>query len=154
MADTAGNSRYTRLLVVDDDTNQLRTLTLLLEGEGFDVVGCSTGTEAMEHLGGGDIGVAVVDLRLPDLSETDLLVQLAAFSDQVHVIIHTAYSSYETAKKAVNLGAFAYIEKCSDPRELVHYVHRAFRTRLENYAADLEDAGEFAKLMVAKAQAL
>ena len=136
----ADKSRYSRLLIVDDDANQLRTLTRIFEAEGFDAVGCATAAEALEHLRGGDIGVAVVDLRLPDLSSSDLLDNLEPLASQVRIIIHTAYNSYESARDAVNLGAFAYVEKGADPNELVHHVQRAFRARLERYAAQLEEA--------------
>jgi len=131
MASGADKSHYSRLLVVDDDANQLRTLTRIFEAEGFDVLGCATGTEALGCLGDGDIGVAIVDLRLPDLSDSELLARLEPLSGQVRIIIHTAYSSYESARDAVNLGAFAYIEKGTDPDELIHQVYRAFRAQLE-----------------------
>ncbi len=140
MVDAADESRHSRLLVLDDEANQLRTLTRIFEAEGFDVVGCATGAEALEHLAGGDVGVAVVDLRLLDLSGSELLGKLEPLSGNVRIIIHTAYSSYESAKDAVNVGAFAYVEKGADPSELIHHVHRAFRVRLERYAAQLEDA--------------
>jgi len=140
MADGADKSHYSRLLVVDDEANQLRTLTRIFEAEGFDVVGCSTGTEALEHLNGEEIGVAVIDLRLPDFSGTELLAKLESASERAQVIIHTGYSSYESARDAVNHGAFAYVEKAGDPSELIRHIHRAFRARLERYAAQLEDA--------------
>ena len=140
MASGADKSRYSRLLIVDDDANQLRTLIRIFEAEGCDVVGCATAAEALEHLGGGDVGVAVVDLRLPDSTGSQLLGKLEPLSAQVQIIIHMAYSSYESARDAVNLGAFAYVEKGADPNELVHHVQRAFRARLARYAAQLEDA--------------
>ena len=46
----------------------------------------------------------------------------------------------EAAKEAVNLGAFAYVEKARDPEELVSRVHAAHRWHLNRYAKDLEDA--------------
>ncbi|MBC8873070.1 MAG: PAS domain S-box protein [Planctomycetes bacterium] len=140
MPNAQDNSRHSRLLVVDDDASQLSTLVGIFETEGFAVVGCSTGAEALEHLGGESIGMAVVDLRLPDLSGTELLAKLETLSETVQVIIHTAYGSYESAKDAVNLGAFAYVEKGTEHNELIRQVHRAFQARLEKYAADLEDA--------------
>ena len=140
MPDASENSRHSRLLVVDDDANQLSTLVGVFETEGFAVVGCSTGAEALEHLGDESIGVAVVDFRLPDLNGIELLAKLETLSEPVQVIIHTAYGSYESAKDAVNLGAFAYVEKGTEHNELIRHVHRAFRTRLEQHAAQLEDA--------------
>ncbi len=129
-----------RVLVVDDEVSQLQTLAALLNAEGFDVETCSTGREALERLGSGTFGVAVVDLLLPDLSGAELLGELSHCENSPHVILYTAFASYESARDAVNLGAFAYVEKASDPGELVSQVHRAFRARLQQRARQLEDA--------------
>ena len=140
MVVTEERQRISRLLIVDDDQSQLRTLTAVMEAEGFEVVGCSTASEALEHLVRGEIGVAVVDLRLPDLSGTQLLERLQSLAARVEVVIHTGYSSYESAKNALNLGAFGYVEKGADPDQLVHHVYRAFEARLQRHAGDLENA--------------
>jgi len=140
MADTAGEPRYSRLLVVDDDQGQLRTLKDILRTEGFDVIGCSTGTQALEHLHGDGVGVALVDLRLPDMNGIEVLHRLRAVSDQVQVVIHTGHASYESAKNAVNLGAYAYVEKGGHPGELIDAVRGAFAARLRGYAVELESA--------------
>ena len=129
-----------RLLIVEDDESQLRSLTAVMEEEGFEVIGCSSASEALGHLRLLDAGVAVVDLRLGDLSEKELLAKLSAYAGRVNFIINTAYSSFESAKDALNLGAFAYVEKAGDPDELVRHVHRAFQASLHSYADELEAA--------------
>ncbi|MCX5654583.1 MAG: response regulator, partial [Planctomycetota bacterium] len=129
-----------RLLIVEDDEAQLRTLTAIMRAEGFEVTGCSTASEALKHLERGGFAVAVVDLRLPDLPEEQLLARLRAVADDIRVVINTGYDSYESARDAVNLGAFAYVEKAGDPDEIVRHVHRAFHARLRRYAEDLESA--------------
>ncbi len=132
--------RISRLLIVEDDVSQLRTLKGIMAEEGFDVIGCATATEALAHVREEDFGVAVVDLRLPDLSGTELLERIQALNGRIRVIINTAYGSFDSAKDAVNLGAFAYVEKAGDPHELVRQVHRAFHYHLDQYAQDLEAA--------------
>ena len=94
----------------------------------------------MDHVQQRDFGVAVVDYRLPDLSGTQLLEQIRSFDDQVRVIIYTGVGSYDSVKEALNLGAFAYLEKLSDRSELLRHVHRACRERADSYAFDLEQA--------------
>ena len=142
MAKDAERSDVPRVLIVEDEGRQLRTLTAIMEAEGFEVIGCSTGSQALAHFGRGRIDVAVVDLRLPDVSEVELIDRLRALAHDVPIIINTAYSSYETARDAVNSGAFAYVEKAIGPAQLVHHVHRAARSRLKRYAAALESAVE------------
>jgi len=132
--------RISRLLIVEDDESQLRSLTAIMESDGFEVVGCSNASDALERLRVLDVGVAIVDLRLGDMSGEELLQRLSAYSDRVRLIINTGYSSYDTAKEALNVGAFAYVEKAGDPDELVRHVHRAFRAGFHSYAEELEEA--------------
>ncbi|MFB0556142.1 MAG: PAS domain S-box protein [Phycisphaerae bacterium] len=138
MEEKASCKKSSSLLIVEDDQSQLRTLTDIMQEEGFEVIGCSTASEALEHLDHLETGVVVLDQRLPDLSGTQLLERIAAAKDRIRVIINTAYSSYESAKDALNLGAFAYVEKMDNPEELLRQVHRAFEASLRSYADELE----------------
>jgi signal transduction histidine kinase len=132
--------RFSHVLVVEDDLTELDLLCSTLREEGFHVFGCGSAAEALEHVQQRDFGVAVVDYRLPDLTGTQLLEQVRRFDDQVRVIIYTGAGSYKSVKEAINLGAFAYLEKLSDRSELLRHVHRACRERVDHYAADLERA--------------
>ena len=132
--------RIFQVLVVEDSQAELRLLSDILRDEGFNVIGCGSASEALEHVQQRDFGVAVVDLRLPDLSGTQLLERIRGFDDQVRVIIYTGAASYDSIKEALHLGAFAYVEKLSDPSELLRHVHRACRERVDRYALDLEQA--------------
>jgi two-component system sensor kinase FixL len=140
MSEVTQQERAPRLLIVEDDQAQLRTLTAIMQDEGFEVISCSTASAALEHVGRDDVGVAVLDLRLPDLSGTELLEKLRERDSRLNVVINTAYASLDSARDAVNLGAFAYVEKAGDPEELIRHVYRAFRARLVRYTHDLEDA--------------
>lgn len=140
MSQAAGRRRNSRVLVVEDNKSQLHTLTAILEDEGFDTIGCSSATEALQHVGQEDVAVAIVDLRLPALSGTELLRRFHELDDGIPVVVHTAHASYESAKDAVNHGAFAYVEKACDPDEIVYHVRRAFQQHLEQYADELEIA--------------
>ncbi len=140
MPEDAEPQQPLRLLVVEDDTSQLRTLTVIMEAEGFHVIACSSGRQAVEQLGREPAPVAVVDLRLPDLAGADLLEKLRECDPDVHIVIYTAFGSFDSAKDALNLGAFAYVEKAGDPDELVRHVHRAFQARLRRHTMELESA--------------
>lgn len=138
MSPERARTHLSRVLVVEDHPSELRLIVDLLAGEGFDVVGCGTAAEALDHVQQEDVGVAVIDLRLPDLSGTQLLDLLRAKRQAVRVIIYTGYGSYESAKEALNLGAFAYVEKVGDPGELLRHVHRAVLSNIDAYALELE----------------
>ena len=63
---------------------------------------------------------------VPEMSGTELLEHLCGMQRDIRAIIHTAYGSFESARDAVNLGVFAYVEK--HPEELVRHVQRAARS--------------------------
>jgi len=127
-----------RLLIVEDDEAQLRTLAAIMTAEGFEVSGCATAADALECLGRGGFDAAVVDLRLPDMKQDELMAELRNVAEDVPIIIHTGYSSYASARDAVNIGASGYVEKASDPAELVCQVHRAIASRFRQQTARLE----------------
>jgi two-component system, sensor histidine kinase and response regulator len=132
--------RFSRVLIVEDNPAELKLLCSILEGEGFHVIGCGSARDALLHMQQRSFGVAVVDYRLPDLSGTQLLEQIRNFDVQIRVIIYTGCASYDSVKEAIDLGAFAYIEKLSDRSELLRCVHRACLERVDRYALDLEQA--------------
>jgi len=132
--------RFSQVLVVEDSEPELRLLCDILQEEGFAVTGCTSASEGIEYIRTRGFGVGIIDLRLPDSSGNQLLERIRDFDPDVRVIIYTGAASYDSIKEAMNLGAFAYVEKLSDPSELLRHVHRAFRERVDRYAADLEDA--------------
>jgi PAS domain S-box-containing protein len=133
-------SRLSRLLIVEDHPTDKSLLLEILEKEGLETIACSSATEALGHVCRDDISVAIVDLSLPDLNRTRLLQQLRQKRERIRVIIYTGRASYESAKEAVNLGAFAYVEKTCEFEELLREVHRALWTNFDRYALDLEFA--------------
>ncbi len=133
-------TRLSHILIVEDDSSQRERLMDLLKDEGYDVIGVGTAHEALEQVRQESVGVAIIELRLPDSNGIQFLEQLNAETIGIRVIIHTGFSSLESAKDAVNLGAFAYLEKGNDPGELLRQVDRAMRSQLDQYARELEEA--------------
>lgn len=132
--------RFSKILVVEDHEPDLVLLCEILEEEGFTVSGVASAAEAIEKAAQEEHGVAIVDLRLPDLHGNQLMERLLAIDEKIQVIIYTGAASYDSVKEALNCGAFAYVEKLRDPDELLRHVHRACRERVDRYALDLEQA--------------
>ena len=118
------------LLIVDDERSQLQTLSDIFTDHGFAVCGCTSFDEALVRCQNQSFAVAILDLRLRGQDGIELLQRVRQAQPGIRTIIHTAYGSFDSAKDAVNLGAFAYVEKCGDPGELVSQVHRAVEDRL------------------------
>ena len=116
----------------------------LLRQEGFSTLDCGSAEEALESPAE-QVGVAVVDARLPDLTGIELIERLRRLDASLRTIIHTAYGSFVSAKAAVNLGVFAYVEKSEDPSELIRHVRRAAEKwteqgRLDRMFVELQEA--------------
>ena len=86
------------MLIVEDDESQLRTLTSIMQEEGFEVIGCSPATEAIEHLNRLKTGVVVLDLRLPDLSGTQLRERLANATDKISYTLEFRMMEWDSKK--------------------------------------------------------
>lgn len=125
MAPTTVQQTNVTVLVVEDDPLQRRILEDILGDEGFAVASCTCAADAVRLASTQDFAIAIIDQQLPDRLGIELAQQLDAIRNPPRIIIYTAFASFESARDAVNLGVFAYVEKLSDPEELLQHVHRA-----------------------------
>jgi DNA-binding response OmpR family regulator len=124
--DGLGKSKKS-ILVVDDDKSILRTLTRILQKAGYDVDAAETGKEAMEKADKRRYDLALVDVRLPDMDGTDLLVVTKdTLQDTVKIMI-TGFPSLETGVKALDGGADAYLVKPVRPEELLMLIEEKLK---------------------------
>ena len=131
-------SEWSQILIVEDHPGQLETLTELLKREGYHVRGCTSTAEGLNYARREQFGLAVVDLQLPDASGIQLINLLQEKNGKIRIIINTAFASLESAKEAVNLGAFAYLEKAGSQSELLNHIRRASSAQVREYTEELE----------------
>jgi DNA-binding NtrC family response regulator len=120
------NLRNKSVLVVDDDTGMLRAMTKVLANEGMQVTGVSDPTAVATKLAqsGKRFDLVITDLRMPAFSGRGVLA-LASALPELPVIIITAFGGPEVEAQALQLGAFAFLEKPVAAAELVDVVKRA-----------------------------
>lgn len=99
------------ILVIDDEVEVGSFFRRLLQRKGFNVSLAHTGSEAMRLIDTINFAVALIDLKLPDTNGLILLQYLKNNQPDCEAIIMTGYSTTRTAVKAIQLGAFDYIEK-------------------------------------------
>ena len=117
------------LLVVDDEPD-LRTLyELTLLREGYDVDSAGSVEEAWTRLGERSYNAVITDMRLPDGNGIDLLRRLESARRGEKTIVITAYGSAENAVEALKAGAFDYLTKPVDLRQLLAAVEAALPAR-------------------------
>jgi NtrC-family two-component system response regulator AlgB len=130
------------VLVVDDEPNIRKTLSLYLEGHGHRVAAVGSAAEALRVAGERSHDVAFLDLRLGTESGLDLLPRLAALDPGLKVVVITAYASVETAVEAMRRGAADYLPKPFNPAQIDLALEKVRGlARLERRVAALEIAG-------------
>ncbi len=99
------------ILVVDDEPNIRKTLTISLEAEGHRVTAVSNFQDALAEAGRRFFDVALVDLRLGTASGLELIPKLSTLCPWLKIAVITAYASIDTAVEAMRRGAFDYLPK-------------------------------------------
>ncbi len=130
-----------KILVVDDEINIRKTLSICLETDGHNVVGVSNFQDALTEAGRRSFDAAFVDLRLGTASGMELIPALLASSPWLKIIVITAYASIDTAVEAIRRGAADYIPKPFTPEQVRMAVEKASKVRLleQRLAALQED---------------
>jgi DNA-binding NtrC family response regulator len=107
-------------LVVDDERVILDVMKEIAEKVGFQVITCSGGRQALEHLQSHHADVAAVDLRMPDVGGMDVLRAIRDRDPDCQVVLMTGQATIESAVEAVKLGAVDYLTKPLDFKRVKH----------------------------------
>jgi two-component system response regulator HydG len=117
------------VLVVDDDPAHRTMLRTLLSRWGYVIFEADDGSTAIEKIHEQAFDLILMDIRMIKVSGLEALTEIKAFNPAVPVIIMTAYSSVETAVKALKDGAYDYLTKPLDFDELRLTMERAMDHR-------------------------
>jgi len=146
MASTTGETPPLTILVVDDEMNIRKTLTVCLETEGHHVAAVGNFQDAISESSTRSFDLAFVDLRLGTASGLDLIPALLASSPWLKIIVITAYASIDTAVEAMRRGATDYLPKPFTPAQVTLAVRKVAEVRSmeQRIAALQEDLGRAA----------
>ncbi|RKS75518.1 two-component system KDP operon response regulator KdpE [Motilibacter peucedani] len=108
----------TRVLVVDDEPQLVRSLRITLRARGFEVHTATTGAEALAEAARAHPDVVLLDLGLPDMDGVDVVRGLRGWSD-VPVIVLSGRSDSLDKVEALDAGADDYVTKPFDVDELL-----------------------------------
>lgn len=115
----------TRILVIDDDPSLRKTLGEILSIHQYEVEEASNGAQAIKAVENSDISIALIDLKLKDLTGLEVLKRIKEISPNTECLITTGHASTDTAIEAVNLGAYSYLQKPYDIDQLLVTIKRA-----------------------------
>ncbi len=130
---------FMRILVVDDERNIARMLSVALEADGHEVVAVESGSGALRQVQKIPFDAAFLDLRLGQEDGLEVLAQLRRADAGVAVVIITAFASISSAVEATRRGAVDYLPKPFTPEQVRLVLGRIEQRRgLERRVQELE----------------
>jgi diguanylate cyclase (GGDEF)-like protein/PAS domain S-box-containing protein len=125
-----------RILLVDDEPRIRAAVQELIEQPEREIVEAGTGTDALRLLAAQHVDLALLDIRLPDMTGLDILEHMRRDGLDTRVIIVSADDQVDSAIAALRLGAYEYVRKPFEPAALRRTVDNALvqlRLERENY---------------------
>ena len=114
-----------RILIVDDDPNLLRLLSLRLKSEGYDVTEAASGEKALALLHAAPPALLITDLQMGGMDGMALFSAAQRDYPTLPVIILTAHGTIPHAVEATRRGVFGFLTKPFEARDLMREVERA-----------------------------
>jgi two-component system, OmpR family, response regulator len=100
-----------KVLVTDDTKNIRILLTTCLELNGYKVSTASSGDEALKLFETETFDLAFIDIRMPEISGTEVLRRIRSMGINIPIVIMTAFATVKNAIECTKLGAVAYLQK-------------------------------------------
>ena len=117
-----------KVLILEDEVNIRSFVVINLKRAGYDAIEAGTGMEALEMLNRyPDIGVAILDVMLPDIDGFEVCRRIRATSKQIGIIMLTARTQEMDKVTGLMTGADDYVTKPFSPAELTARIDALYR---------------------------
>jgi len=116
-----------KILVVDDEDIVLDSCEAVLEEENFEVMLVSSADEALNAMKDGNIGLLLIDVKMPKHDGMYLMNEIKSQWPQVPVIVMSGYYTAKTIRDAVKMGAATFIAKPFEPEELIKAIDKVIK---------------------------
>jgi len=120
-----------KVLLVDDEKEFVQTLSERLNTRSYGSHPVFDGEQAMELLDRETPDVMVLDLKMPGMQGAEVLQKTKEKKPEVEVIILTGHGTKEDEKECMEKGAFAYLQKPVDIKQLMSIIDDAYRKTAE-----------------------
>lgn len=114
-----------KILIIDDDEGLVHFLSRYFERKGYGVTACFNGRDGLEEITGGEFDLILLDYKMPKLNGLDTLSRLRSIEVKTPVIIMTAYGTTDLAIETMKRGAYDYLIKPFDRKDLTRVVNEA-----------------------------
>jgi two-component system nitrogen regulation response regulator NtrX len=144
-----------RILVVDDEAEIRRSVRMILEYEGYDVLEASSGPEGLALIEREAPDLVFLDIKMQGIDGLEALQRIRQVNESLPVVIISGHGTVSTAVEATKLGAFDFIEKpLATERVLVTIRNALDQTRLQSENRTLKRAVEARHQMVGESPSL
>lgn len=128
-----------RVLLVEDEPQIMKMMKLNLTLEGYEVVACEDGKDAIQIVQNQNFNLIILDIMLPEVSGFQICEQIRLRDSNVGIIFVSAKNSPEDRIKGLKLGADDYITKPFNLEELLLRVNNLARRSIPEVATELEE---------------
>lgn len=128
-----------KVLILEDEVSIRSFIVINLKRAGYDAIEAGTGQEALTQLKDNpDIGVAILDIMLPDIDGFEVCSRIRASNKQIGIIMLTARTQEMDKVTGLMTGADDYVTKPFSPAELTARIDALFRRIGDEKPADAE----------------
>ncbi len=117
------------ILIIDDEQTQREVLTGYLKKKGYHILSADSGEEGIKLVKQNAVDIVLSDFKMPDKTGLEVLEEVKKINPEISFVIITAYSTVETAVKAMRMGAYDYISKPVDLDELDLLIEKIIENR-------------------------
>ncbi len=146
-----------KILVIDDDQSIRKTLTSYLKKQGYEVLSAENGSAGIEIVKSELPDLVITDIRMPGADGFEVLKSVKEIDPHIHVIIITAFDDMHSTVKAMQQGAYDYIEKPLEIDKLKLTIQRALENKklsdeLNSIVSEKTNEYELENTLVGKTQ--
>ena len=128
-----------KVLILEDEVNIRSFVVINLKRAGYDAIEAGTGQEALDRLRENpDIGVAILDIMLPDIDGFEVCRRIRANNKQIGIIMLTARTQEMDKVTGLMTGADDYVTKPFSPAELTARIDALYRRLGADVGVDQE----------------
>jgi two-component system cell cycle response regulator DivK len=115
-----------KVLVIEDNGDNMRLIGYALRRSGYDVISAKNGEEGIALALGEKPFFILVDINLPGIDgiETTRRLRSSAIDGHIPIIAITSHAMLGDREKAVEAGCNAYFEKPINPLTIIEEIHR------------------------------
>ncbi|MFQ6618273.1 MAG: response regulator [Fidelibacterota bacterium] len=100
-----------KILIIDDEEDIRKTLSLFLERRGYGVIEAGDVIDTIKYMNKETPQIIFLDIKLPGLDGIEILKMIKHYDQDIPVIMMSGYATEDMAKESLQLGAFDYVRK-------------------------------------------